>query len=75
MARVSTFSHLPSHLRALLSSMSIAPPPATTLEFFSARRTIMMASCSERSASSRNCRATSVHVSVYGGPRASRAEW
>ena len=46
------------HLRALLSSMSMAPPPATTLEFFSARRTIMMASCSERSASSRNYRGT-----------------
>jgi len=35
--------------------MSMAPPPATTVEFFIARRTIMMASCSERSASSRNC--------------------
>lgn len=30
--------------------MSMAPPPATTDAFFIARRTIMMASCSDRSA-------------------------
>lgn len=40
----------------------MAPPPATTLEFFSARRTIMMASCSERSASSKNYREWMQHV-------------
>merc|ERR1712167_392148 len=39
----------------LLSSISIAPPPPTTLVFFIALRTIMMASWSERSASSINC--------------------
>jgi hypothetical protein len=34
---------------------SIAPPPATTVEFFIALLTIMIASCKLRSASSMNC--------------------
>ena len=36
---------------------SIAPPPATIAECASARRTIMIASCRERSASSMYCSA------------------
>ena len=35
--------------------MSMAPPPGTTDAFFTARRTIMIASCKDRSASSMNC--------------------
>ena len=52
--------------------MSMAPPPATTEAFLSARRTIMIASCSERSASSMNCslppRSTMVAVRALGQP-------
>jgi hypothetical protein len=54
------------------TSMSTAPPPGTTWACFSARRTIMMASCSERSASSMNCslppRSTMVAVRADGQP-------
>jgi hypothetical protein len=61
-----------THLSVRLTSMSTAPPPATTFAFFTARRTIMMASCSERSASSRNCsdppRSTIVAVRAEGHP-------
>lgn len=53
-------------------SMSIAPPPATTAAFLMARRTIMMASCRERSASSMNWslppRSTIVAVRALGHP-------
>ena len=52
--------------------MSMAPPPATTAELLSARRTIMMASCRERSASSMNWslppRSTMVAVRALGQP-------
>ena len=44
-----------ARLTYLLISMSMAPPPGTTDAFFTALRTIMMASCKERSASSMNC--------------------
>ena len=43
--------------RLRLSAISMAPPPATIESFFTARRTIMMASCNERSTSSMNCSA------------------
>merc|ERR1719494_1443457 len=43
--------------RYLESSMSMAPPPATTESFCIARLTIMMASCRDRSVSSMNCSA------------------
>ena len=50
----------------------MAPPPATTAEFFIARRTIMMASCRLRSASSMNWslppRSTIVAVRARGHP-------
>ena len=63
---------MPLLLSHLEISMSMAPPPATTAELFSARRTIMMASCSERSASSMNWslppRRTMVAVRALGQP-------
>ena len=37
----------------LLSSVSIAPPPGTTHGFFNVLRTIIIASCSDRCASSK----------------------
>lgn len=59
-------------LRYLLSSISIAPPPATTASFLIARRTIMMASCRDLSVSSMNCsappRKMTVHVLASGQP-------
>mmetsp|Transcript_29041 Transcript_29041/g.78210 ORF Transcript_29041/g.78210 Transcript_29041/m.78210 type:complete len:283 (+) Transcript_29041:296-1144(+) len=58
--------------RYLLSSISIAPPPGTTSACFKARRTIMMASCNDRSASSMNCSlpplSTMVAVLACGQP-------
>ena len=54
------------------SSISVAPPPATTAWFLMARRTIMMASCSDRSTSSMNWsappRSKNVHVLAPGQP-------
>ena len=53
--------------------MSMAPPPGTMAAFFTARRTISIASLSDRAASSMNCsappRSTSVHVLLAGHPR------
>mmetsp|Transcript_39318 Transcript_39318/g.84176 ORF Transcript_39318/g.84176 Transcript_39318/m.84176 type:complete len:208 (-) Transcript_39318:120-743(-) len=56
----------------LLTSMSTAPPPGTMAAFFTARLTIMMASCMDRWASSMNCsappRRTMVAVFARGQP-------
>ena len=69
----------PPHLRRLDSSMSTAPPPGTTFGLLSVRRTIMTASCSERSASSRNCslppRSTRVAVCAEGQPAGGAGGW
>ena len=63
---------LSAALSALLAAMSTAPPPGTTCACLRARRTMQMASCRERSASSMNCsdppRKTSVAVLAPGQP-------
>mmetsp|Transcript_1948 Transcript_1948/g.5637 ORF Transcript_1948/g.5637 Transcript_1948/m.5637 type:complete len:205 (+) Transcript_1948:108-722(+) len=68
---------LPAMVRACArrcddNAMSMAPPPGTTSACLTARRTMQMASCSERSDSSMNCsappRSTMVHVVVLGQP-------
>ena len=65
-------NNLEQSRRYLESSISMAPPPATTASFFIARLTIMMASCNERSVSSMNCsappRRMSVQVLLLGTP-------
>mmetsp|Transcript_45718 Transcript_45718/g.74573 ORF Transcript_45718/g.74573 Transcript_45718/m.74573 type:complete len:229 (+) Transcript_45718:458-1144(+) len=50
--------------RYRLSSISIAPPPGTTALYLRALLTTMIASCRERSASSINCSAPPLRITV-----------
>ena len=65
-------SYLEQSRRCFESSISMAPPPATTASFFIARLTIMIASCNDRSVSSMNCsappRRIRVQVLLFGTP-------